>query len=89
MYLLWRAVRFWTITGALLYTFTSLTPQIFTISEWLDKHIQTDSQRQAHTAALAMLHKLTPNTYRAPSPSELLGAADQPRSINEYYKDAR
>lgn len=89
MYLLWRAVRFWTVAGALLYTFTSLTPQVFHTSDWLGKHIQNESQRQAHTSSLAMLHKLTPNIYRAPSSSELLGAADQPHSIKEYHKDAR
>ena len=91
MYLLWRAVRFLTITGALLYTFTSLTPQIFSTSDWIGKKIQTASQRQVHTAALAQLRGAG-NLFgdqQAPAPAELLGSADQPRSIKEYYRDAR
>ena len=90
MYLLWRTLRFWSITGALLYTFTSLTPHVFNLGDWLGKHLQDDNERQAHTAALAMLHRLSPTlTYKAPPTAELLGAADQPASIQEYYKDAR
>ena len=87
MYLLWRALRFWTITGALLYTFTSLTPHIFSAGDWLGRHFQTTGEKEAHTAALAMLHRLSPTTYKAPPTAELLGAADQPASIQEYYKD--
>jgi len=90
MYLLWRTLRFWSITGALLYTFTSLTPQVFSASGWLGKHLQSDSQRQTHAAALAQLR--AGNLFggqQAPAPAELLGSADQPRSIKEYYRDAR
>lgn len=89
MYFLWRALRFWAIIGCLIYTFTSLAPHIFTAGDWLGRHLQTDNQRRTHAAALAMLHKLSPATYKAPTPTELVfGAEDQPRSTQEYYKDA-
>jgi len=88
MYLLWRALRFLTIIGCLIYTLTSLTPHIFDLGNRFGLNLQPDSQRQAHAAALAMLHKLSPNTYRAPVPTELLGSADQPANLQEYYKDA-
>lgn len=88
MYLLWRTLRFWTILGCLLYTVTNLTPQIFSASGWIGKKIQTASQRQVHTAALA--HLRSGNLFggqQPPAPTELLGSAEQPRSIKEYYKD--
>lgn len=76
MYFLCRTLRFWTITGALLYTFTSLTPHVFSVGDWLGRR----------------LHQLRAGNFwggqQAPASAELLGAADQPASIQEYYKDA-
>lgn len=89
MYLLWRTLRFWSITGALLYTFYSLTPHFFSVGDWLGKNLQTDSQRQTHAAALAQLR--AGNLFGgllAPAPAGLFGSADQPASLKEYYKDA-
>lgn len=90
MYLLWRTLRFWAICGSILYTVNAITPQIFSAGDWLGKYLQTDGQRQTHASALAQLRasNLLFGGQQAPAPTKLLGAADQPASIQEYYLDA-
>lgn len=90
MCLLWRTLRFWSITGALLYTFTSLTPHIFNLGNRLGRHLQTDGQRQAHATSFAQLRagSIWGEHQQPPATTELLGADDQPASLREYYRDA-